>query len=178
MTSRSTTIVRLCQIVAGTAAMLVMVAAKPACPGVQIAQVVDRKLPNLAESDIELVTGTDRGGRLAVYRDRGAIVRFDMTVCLSSSDLKYQFYYVNDKPIFVRIARIGYAYSPKTGRIDFGRKVSHLNAGFCINGRAIVPLADTPPELQISDAILAEANYVLQAIRKRSQSVDVESFAR
>ena len=138
----------------------------------------DFHLKNLNKSSAVLQTGTDRGGKLIIYRKGSDVIRVDAIVEGSNSGLHDVFYYSGENLVFVRTKTVIYPFSSTSGGFDFANPHVKARGDYYVREGKLIPIrhAETTPSL--ASRLLQESTIVIRAIRDGKQTVDIERLLR
>lgn len=138
---------------------------------------IDRDLPNLNSSSQTFVTGTDRGGRIAIYRQDSRVVRIDLTVGLSNTDRSDTFYYSMGNLIFVKSKKIRYPYSESKG-FDFKKPETVFESRYCVVGHELASVGKSEKlDAATASGLIRDAGYLMQAV-ENNQRIDGERLMK
>ncbi len=139
---------------------------------------IDSHLKGFNRSRITLQTGTDRGGKLTIYRRGSDVVRIDAVISGSNSDLQDVFYYSGTNLIFVRTKTVNYPYSSRLNGFDFAAPHVKAAADYCVRDGNLTPVGHAKIAPSVASRLLQEAELFMGAIRHGTQVIDIEKLLK
>jgi outer membrane lipoprotein-sorting protein len=138
---------------------------------------IDRDLRSLKSYSQTFETGTDRGGKVTIYRQDSGVVRIDLTVGLSKADRRDIFYYSHGNLLFVRSKKVRYPYSESKG-FDFQRPETVFQSQYYAVGNELTPVGKSK-KLDIADvfSLIRDADYLMRAVENH-QRIDGERLMK
>ena len=138
---------------------------------------IDRDLRSLKSSSQTFETGTDRGGKVTIYRRDSGVVRIDLTVGLSNADRSDIFYYSMGNLIFVRSKKVRYPYSASKG-FDFKKPETVLQSQYYAGGRELTPVGRSEKlDAATVFSLIRDAEYLMRAV-ENNQRIDGERLMK
>jgi hypothetical protein len=132
---------------------------------------IDRDLRSLKSSSQTFETGTDRGGKITVYRQDSGVVRIDLTVGLSNADRRDVFYYSMGNLIFVRSKKVRYPYSESKG-FDFQKPETVFQSQYYAVGHELTPVGNSEKLVAATVfSLIRDAEYLMRAVES-NQRID------
>jgi len=100
---------------------------------------VDGRVPGASRVVKDIVTGTDRGGRLMGYRIDGEVRKVVLEIGHSRSDVVESFYFRRGVLVLADYRVNQYGFSNSAGDVDFGgRPVSTLHSVYFLSGGRLI----------------------------------------
>jgi hypothetical protein len=137
----------------------------------------DRDLHSLNSSSQTIETGTDRGGKVTIYRQDSRVARIDLTVGLSNADQSDIFYYSMGNLIFVRSKKVRYPYSESNG-FDFKKPETVFQSQYYAVGCELTPVGKSE-KLDAAGvfSLIRNAEYLRRAV-ENNQRIDGERLMK
>jgi hypothetical protein len=132
---------------------------------------IDRGLRSLKSFSQTFETGTDRGGKVTIYRQGPSVVRIDLIVGLSNADQSDIFYYSMGNLIFVRSKKVRYPYFESKG-FDFKKPETVFQSQYYAVGRELTPVGKSEKlDAAAAFSLTRDAEYLMRAIQS-NQRID------
>lgn len=126
-----------------------------------IAGEIDRNFRRLKSSSQAFAIGTDRGGKITVFRQASRVVRIDLFTGLSNADRVDSFYYLKGKLIFIRKKEIRYPYSETRG-FDFEKPQVVSMAEYYVYGGNLMPVKTSNRlDVTVAHKLIQDGNYLI-----------------
>jgi hypothetical protein len=137
----------------------------------------DRDLHSLKSFSQTIETGTDRGGKVTIYRQHSSVVRIDLTVGLSNADRSDIFYYSKGNLIFVRSRKVRYPYSESKG-FDFKKPETVFQSQYYVIGRELTPVGKSEKlDAATAFSLIRDGEYLMRAV-ENNQRIDDERLIK